>query len=231
MKSIRLIMLLMTASLLASCSFNYGEQDNETSVLPDISMTNMNYVRVEDGRPTVRFSAKSADRYEGSRSMELFDYSFEQYNKQTGEADATGTGGKAKIEMETRNVIMEEGVSVQVESEDMMIDTRTLRWSNGPKELSSPEDSPVHIRDPDGTDFIGSGFSANTKKRTWEFTAGVSGTYVQDDDAGVPPVAVEPEGYVTAVAAPLSPEPAAPVAAGVPPVAVEAAAPQALEPE
>jgi LPS export ABC transporter protein LptC len=243
MKTNLLITLLITASLLASCSFNYGEQDNETSVLPDISMTNMNYVRVENGRPTVRFYAESADRYEKSRTMELFNYGFEQYNRETGEADAKGTGGKAKIEMETRDVIMEESVSVQVKSEDMAIDTKTLRWSNSQKELSSPEDSPVHIKDPDGTDFTGSGFSANTKKRTWEFTAGVSGTYVQDDDdvgvppqaAGVPPVAVEPEEYVTAEAAPLSPRLTMPQAAdappaGVPPVAVEAAAPQAVEP-
>jgi LPS export ABC transporter protein LptC len=181
-----IIMIVFTQS---SCSFNYGTEDSGETTLPDITMTNMDYVRVENGKTTVRFRAETGDRYEKKRTMELSNYEFEQYNTQTGGTDATGRGGKAKIEMETRAVAMEAGVDINVESENMHINTTQLQWDDKAKLLSAPETSPVHITDKDGTDFTGSGFSADAKKRSWEFTSGVQGTYVHkdeeaDDEAG-----------------------------------------------
>ncbi|GHV00705.1 hypothetical protein FACS189483_10880 [Spirochaetia bacterium] len=40
----------------------------------------------------------------------------------------------------------------------------------------------MEIRRADGTNFTGWGFSADARRRTWTFDAGVDGTYIHEDD-------------------------------------------------
>jgi hypothetical protein len=72
-----------------------------------------------------------------------------------------------------------------VDSEDITIETESIFWEDEKRTLSGSDDHPVDIQRSDGTVFSGRGFTANSRSRTWSFTGGVEGSYVDaetDDD-------------------------------------------------
>ena len=172
---------LLTIYSLA-CTFDYGEADPDESKMPDLVMINVEYVRVRSSDPIVRFQAKRAERYEEQSIMKLENFSFEQFGSSMQEVNAIGTAGNAEIEINTGNILMDNGVRVEVESEDIIIETKLLEWIDESKILATREDDEVYIFMNDGTNFVGLGFKADAKWRTWEFTGSVQGEYIFEDD-------------------------------------------------
>jgi LPS export ABC transporter protein LptC len=168
--------------LLANCSFDYGGQGGADRDTPDVVMDNVEYVRFRSMNPQARMLAERVERYEERGIMELYSFSFEQYGTGGEEVNAFGRAGKAAFEIDTGNIRMDNGVRLEVESEDIIIETRWLQWIDRARTLSSGEKEEVHIFQEKGTSFTGTGFRADARNRTWEFSSGVSGTYVYDDD-------------------------------------------------
>jgi LPS export ABC transporter protein LptC len=173
------IFLILT---LGACSFDYGDDVSEDSGLPDVVMNDVQYVRIRDGNPVVRFIAEGAERYESRQTMELKNFSFEQFNTADEDVSALGRAANASVELESGNIHMQNGVRIEVDSEDITIETKTLDWQDKDRQLSAGTGEPVSILRSDGTIFTGWGFSADTRHRTWSFIEGVEGTYVDDDD-------------------------------------------------
>ncbi|MDR2742563.1 MAG: LPS export ABC transporter periplasmic protein LptC, partial [Treponema sp.] len=167
---------------LISCSFDYGPSSAEDNELPDVVMNNVEYVRVKDGNPLVRFEAEGAERYERRHTMELKNFSFEQFNTTADDVNAMGRAGNASVELESGNIHMKNGVRIEVESEDIAIETSILNWKDKERQLSAGAGEPVEIHRLDGTSFTGWGFSADARRRTWTFTDGVQGLYIDKDD-------------------------------------------------
>ncbi|MDR0639275.1 MAG: LPS export ABC transporter periplasmic protein LptC [Spirochaetaceae bacterium] len=181
----RMMTLLIAALALGgSCSFDYGNQENEESTLPDIVMEDLDYVRVRSGSPQARFTADRAERYDRKRTMELSGVQFEQYNLATGELDAKGMAGSAEIELANGNVTLQNGIDLSVESEEITLETEWLSWDDGKRELKGKEESEVVIKKSGGTDFRGIGLSADVRSRQWEFASGAEGAFEQDEDDG-----------------------------------------------
>jgi len=86
------------------------------------------------------------------------------------------------VELDSGNIKLSGTVRIAVESEDITIETATLQWKDKEKQLSGPPDDTVDIYRSDGTSFTGTGFSANARERTWIFTSGAEGSYVDDND-------------------------------------------------
>jgi LPS export ABC transporter protein LptC len=168
----------------SSCSFDYGEDTSENSGLPDVVMNDVQYVRVRDGSPVVRFDAEGAERYESRQTMELKNFSFEQFTTANEDISALGRAGNASVELDSGNIHMKNGVRIEVDSEDIAIETSTLDWQDKERQLFAGTEEPVEILRSDGTSFTGWGFSADARYRTWSFTGGVQGTYIDDDDDG-----------------------------------------------
>jgi LPS export ABC transporter protein LptC len=145
-------------------------------------MNEVEYVRVRDGYPVVRFEAETAERYEESQRMALKNFSFEQFESRGEEVTAVGGAGIAEIQLESGNIHMTDGVRIDVDSEDISIATAILDWQDDERLLSGGENAEVDIQRSDGTSFSGWGFSANARKRTWTFMSGVAGTYIHTDD-------------------------------------------------
>jgi LPS export ABC transporter protein LptC len=181
---IQFIYVLLAALIFAAgaCSFNYGEGDETDSGQPDIVMNEVEYVRVRDGDPVVRFAAERVERYESRQIMELRQFSFEQFESHGLDINAVGSAGTASVETESGNISMQGGVRIAVESEDITIETETLTWQDKERFLSGGDYNPVDIKRSDGTSFTGQGFSADARRRTWSFTYGVQGTYIDEDD-------------------------------------------------
>ncbi|MDR1177894.1 MAG: LPS export ABC transporter periplasmic protein LptC [Spirochaetaceae bacterium] len=180
--------------LFVSCSFDYGDgslaDDNE----PDIIMEDVEYTRVRGGELNLRFNAEDARRYEKKQLMELDNFSFEQYvsggsdNGEEGgtgtmQADVTGSGGSAVIELGSGNVRVSNGVRVRVDSEDIRIETSSLDWKDEERLLEGSRGGQVLIERSDGTMMKGRSFSADTRRKAWEFGDGIEGTYVHEEEA------------------------------------------------
>jgi LPS export ABC transporter protein LptC len=173
---------LIILCFFSSCSFDYGDAALQNSDQPDIEMSDVEYVRVRNGEPLLRFTAESVERYEKKQTMELSQCTFEQFQNQGSEVNIAGSAGKAHAETDTGNIQLENGIRVEVKSEDITIETEHLYWRDQPRTVSSKEDDTVHIARSDGTSFDGTGFSADARNWTWEFKSGISGIYFQNDD-------------------------------------------------
>jgi LPS export ABC transporter protein LptC len=180
---LRLLMVTCFPLFVFSCSFDYGNRETADKDQPDIVMEDVEYVRVRDGEPQVRFMAENAERYEERQTMNLRDFSFEQFENRGGEVNAAGSAGKAKVELDTGNIELGGGVRIVVDSEDIIIETDGLDWNDRERGLKGAPEGEVAISRSDGTSFSGRGFTADARARTWEFTSGVSGSYTEKEDA------------------------------------------------
>lgn len=181
--------------LVPACSFDYGNKETASADMPDIVMEDVEYVRVRDGEPQVRFTAENAERYEERQTMSLRNFSFEQFENRGGEINAAGSAGNATVQLDTGNIELGGGVRIAVDSEDITIETAELDWYDKERRLLGAPEGEVEIYRSDGTNFSGRGFIANSRSRTWEFTSGVSGSYTEteDDDEDEAEAADEPE--------------------------------------
>jgi LPS export ABC transporter protein LptC len=169
---------------LAACSFDYGFGGGEDLGLPDMEMDDVEYVRVRNGEPQVRFRAERAERYEDRQLMELRNFYFEQFTDHGETVDSAGRASSARVELDSGNIGISGGVSLSVDSENITIETESITWKDRERQLSAGPEDLVRISRDDGTSFQGLGFKANTRSRDWEFSGASNGVYVEDDGEG-----------------------------------------------
>jgi len=169
-------------SFVMSCSFDYGNTGGGDKSQPDIVMDNVEYVRIRSLDPQARLQAERVERYEERRIMELRNFSFEQFGSNGEEINASGRAGSALFEIDSGDIRMENGVRIDVSSEDFAIETSKLEWKDKERSLTGGANEEVHVYQETGTSFTGIGFQSNARSRTWSFSDTVSGTYIHDDD-------------------------------------------------
>jgi LPS export ABC transporter protein LptC len=180
-KSIFLLFAVPVCLFLFSCSFDYGNTPAPDRSQPDIVMRDVEYVRVRKGDPVVRFQAEEAERYEQKQTMNLKNFSFEQFENHGNEINASGSAGEAQVELDSGNIRLGGGVKITVDSDDITIATPDLAWQDKDRRLEGVPGGEVEITRSDGTSFSGKGFSADARRRTWNFEAGVSGSYTESE--------------------------------------------------
>ena len=177
----RFLIPIFLLFLLASCTFDYGESDSSGDNIPNLIMENVDYVRVISADPLARVKAERVERYEKQSLMKLENLSFEQYGERGEEVNVFGRAGFAQIETDTGNIFMDKGVMLDVETEDIVLETNQLEWEDETKTLSSGYYDEVYIYRENGTRFSGRGLHVDARKHEWEFTGSVRGTYISDD--------------------------------------------------
>jgi len=168
--------------LFMSCTFDYGETSSLERMLPDLVMQNVEYVRVRSSDPIARIQAERVERYESQGIMKLEQFSFEQFGEHSEDINAFGRAGFASVNIESTDVFMDRGVRIEINSEDIIIETNQLDWRDGPQTLVSGEKDEVYIYQNNGTNFTGIGLRVDVRRRTWEFSGSVSGIYVHDEN-------------------------------------------------
>jgi LPS export ABC transporter protein LptC len=174
---------LLAVSLITACSFDYGNLGGADENKPDIVMDNVEYVRIRSLDPQARLQAERVERYEKRGIMKLRNFSFEQFGDHGDEVNAFGRAGRASYEIDSGDILMDEGVLIEVESEDLSIETVRLEWKDKERTLSGGPNDEVHVYRENGTSFTGIGFQSNARSRSWSFSDTVSGTYIHDDDS------------------------------------------------
>ena len=174
--------LFSTVLFSTACTFDYGTGDGLDETRPDIVMENIEYVRIRGGDVLARFQAEYAERYEKTQTMHLREFAFEQMEDRGETVNVEGTAGAARVFLDSGDMILSGGVIINIESEDITINTRELEWRDEEKSLIGASEEEVEITRSDGTQFTGRGLSANIRSRNWVFSGAVSGTYVEEDE-------------------------------------------------
>jgi LPS export ABC transporter protein LptC len=180
-KLLMAILFCLTLFVFPRCTFDYGDAASENDDQADIVMGNLEYVRMRDGEPVVRFRAQQAERYENRQTMELQNFSFEQFYDHGREVNATGSAGSGLVELDSGNIQLDQNIIIAVDSEDITIETESIFWEDEKRILSGNDEHPVDIQRSDGTVFSGRGFTADSRSRSWSFSGGVEGSYVDTE--------------------------------------------------
>jgi len=168
--------------LFLGCSFDYGESESSGEEQPDLVMENVEYVRVRAADPKAKFQAERAERYEIQGVMKIQNLTFEQYGGRGEETNALGSAGYASVEIKSGDIFMDRNVRIEVETEDIIIETSQLEWKDEPHTLSTPEENEVIISKDNGTSFTGTGLYVESRRRQWEFKGSANGLFIHDDD-------------------------------------------------
>ena len=182
MKKIDIFIGCIILFLLFGCTFDYGEKEASGEEPPGLIMENVEYIRVRSSDPRARFKAERAERYEKQGVMRIQNMTFEQYGARGNEINALGNAGYASVDIQSGDIFMDKNVRIDVETEDIIIETFQLGWRDEPHILSTPEENEVNIYQDNGTSFTGIGLYVETRSRIWEFKGEAKGLYVQDDD-------------------------------------------------
>jgi len=177
-----IILFSLLCLFFTACTFDYGDNPGLEKTKPDIVMEDIEYVRVRGGDPLVRFTAEYAERWEDRNTMNLKNFTFDQMEDKGETINASGRASTAVVQLGSGNIDLDNGVRISIESEDIIIYTMKLEWKDKEKILSGGPKEDVDIQRSDGTNFIGRGFTANIRNRTWTFIDEVKGIYVEKDD-------------------------------------------------
>jgi len=180
--SFLIMTVALSAIVLPGCTFDYGELEPSERTMPDLVMENVDYVRIRSADPVARLLAERVERYDRQGLMKLKNFSFEQFSDHGEEVNAAGEAGFASYTIETGDIIMQDNVRLEVESEDIVIETNHLEWKDASKFLSSGEEEEVNVYQQNGTIITGIGLIADVRRRAWEFTNVVTGTYVLEEE-------------------------------------------------
>jgi len=168
--------------LVCACTFEYDDDGDSNRETPDLVMINVEYVRVRSSDPIARVQAERAERFEGRGIMVLHNATFEQFGEKGSEINSFGMAGSASIDIDSGDVFMSNGVRLEIESEDIILETNQLDWRDDPRILSSGERDEVRIFQENGTNFTGIGLRADARSRSWVFSGAVSGTFISEDE-------------------------------------------------
>jgi LPS export ABC transporter protein LptC len=177
-----LFCLLVFAFTNVSCTFDYGGKESLGDDQPDLIMENVEYVRVRSANPLAKLQAERVERYEKQSMVKLQNTTFEQYDGQGEEVNISGKTGIATVEIDTGNILMDRNVRIEVKKEDIILETYRLEWIDESKHLSAGDNNEVFVYKQNGTRFTGTGLQSDTRKRNWEFTGSVRGTYKHNDE-------------------------------------------------
>lgn len=178
-------LFIIFAIILMACSFPYDpvvDNDHE----PNLIMENVEYVRMANGNPEIRIIAQEVRQYEAKHTMELDDFTFEQFNaapaglERIPEINARGKAKAAHLETDTGNAFLRGEINIEVVSEDMTLETEEFSWQNEERIINAP--GTVNITRSDGTTLTGTGFSADVRTRSWEIESGVEGSIVEESE-------------------------------------------------
>ncbi len=173
--------ILAFVTAFSSCSFNYAEGDGEGKTLPEMVMIDAAAKRYEDSRVRIEFRARALEVYDADKVWAAEGVSFTEYAG-SGEQGVRAEGSAGVLVIDDRAEIYTLGreASFRMIDDDLFLAAPDIRWSRKDNALAGPEDGVVEVRERDGTVIRGTGFFADTLRRTYRFSGRISGEFVRD---------------------------------------------------
>lgn len=168
--------------ILGACSFNYGgPATSKGANPPDATFHDFVHTVMEDGKKALELRATVAESWQAESLLILREVDFTQFDRQSGQASATGRADLATFHTDTEDAELSGHISLSSNSEDTSLEAESLSWDGKAKLLQGGLDRTVRVRKGDGSWVRGAGFVSDTRRRSFTFREAVEGRLVVQD--------------------------------------------------
>jgi len=173
------VCLIIASLYVSACSFDYGSELADDNSIPEMTMTGVTASRYENARLSVELRAMELEMYDADKIWTASGVEFVQYmNNGSGKIEAEGSAGLFLVDDAAEVYSLGESTSFRIVEDNLFLTASDLRWDRTKHTLSSGLSGRVELERGDGSVIVGTGFSANTLSREYEFSGVVSGTLV-----------------------------------------------------
>ena len=159
--------------LISSCSLNYGRDINSESSIPELSFSNANFRRIENGKEKIVMSAEKLEQYKADNASFAKNVQFKSFDSD-GKTEAEGSCGLFSADTKEKKYGLYKDIKLHLDSQEMDIEAQALRYNAKTEQLTSERDSEVKIKNKD-IQTSGRGFSASTMSNSYAFMYEVEG--------------------------------------------------------
>ncbi len=166
--------LILTVFL--SCSFDYQDEALTGENAPEMILSNANAARYENAEKSVVFSAKTLEIYDADRVWAAETVRFTEYGENGTVSPALGgTAGLLLIDEKESVYSLGGGADFYIREDGLRVIASDLQWQTKLHHLYSPENGTVELIRDDGSSVRGTGFYADTLRRSYLFKRNFSG--------------------------------------------------------
>lgn len=168
------ITLILTVFL--SCSFNYQDEALTGEDAPEMILRNANAARYDNAEKSVVFSADILEIYDADRVWAAETVRFTEYADNGNTAAALeGVAGLLLIDEKESVYSLGGGTDFFIREDGLRVIASDLQWQTKLHQLYGPENGTVQLIRDDGSSVQGTGFHADTLRRSYLFKHNFSG--------------------------------------------------------
>ena len=172
---------MMTAALLAACSFDYTDSganpEELLETVPETELHDVTHTVVRAGRVVAEIHAQHVQNFPRRRYALLDEVRYVEYDA-AGNPVTTGTAERAVFYSEREDATVAGAIRLRSESQGVRLEAEFLRWEGARHRLISEQT--VEISRDDGSQVRSGGVDVDMRRKTIRFTGPVTGTLVTD---------------------------------------------------
>lgn len=178
-KFLFLTQAFLFASLLISCSLNYGEQVKAEGVVPEFVFNNARFSRYENKKKTMELDAESLEQYKSDSASFAKNATFKTWNKE-GNLDTEGKCVLLGLNTNDKIYTMFNDIILKNIDQELEIHAQNLKWDGKTEQLVSGKNDIVRIKR-GSLELEGKGFSASGVSKSFSFSQKVQGTIIEKE--------------------------------------------------
>jgi LPS export ABC transporter protein LptC len=184
MRGIRIILFVCVGVICTSCSLDY--QDNQgtqelSDQIPEVIFTGFSHTAVKESKLVFTLEAEEAQLFQKQKRTVMTGVRFRQYDD-NGKISIEGHANRAVYFTDTENAEIYGAVFFRSNQEEITMYAESLFWDHQQRMLTANAGEAVRIVKDDGSSISGRGFSADARKKSINYSSGVQGTYVHEDE-------------------------------------------------
>lgn len=164
--------------LFISCSFNYQDLPEQTTVRPDMTFVNVTLKRYNNASTNLNVYAEELEMYDEEKIWAGKNISFVQYDEKNQKVSMKGETGILYIDEKSEEYFLGKTVFFHLIEDDFSVYSPALVWKKKEYLLAAPSDETVKITRKDELSIEGKNFAAHTAAKTFTFAGRCTGTIV-----------------------------------------------------
>ena len=165
--------VLISLTVLSSCSLKYGMKVQDESNVPEFVFDGVDFNRYEDGKKTMALNAEKLEQYKNGNTTYAKEMEFKIYGDDN-EVQSEGKCGYLSADTSNERYALYDNIEINNKKDDLNVKAGSLKWNGKSEQLTSGRNDKVIIQKGD-TVLQGTGFSASGVSKRFSFTGNVSG--------------------------------------------------------
>ncbi|MBI9099011.1 MAG: LPS export ABC transporter periplasmic protein LptC [Spirochaetaceae bacterium] len=161
---------------------DYSEADlvqNLSEEIPNTIIFKYETVEIQNGSPAMQIKADKAEVYDSKEETHLSQVDF--YNYEDGEINNHGRSNSAVLYMKSGDAQLTGSIKIESTEDNSSLRAESIYWIDEKKILSSDPEDTVLVRDKEGSELTGQGFSADIKRKTITFDSKIKGVFISNE--------------------------------------------------